>query len=731
MNQRSTSSQSTKQSRRGATILIVLVLISLTLAFSFAMMRSQTASSQVQQNYQRRASAKQAAMAGISIGMRKMSQPNWAGVGVDVTGSLSDDVSYNVTFETGDPTLTPGHPDEAEYPYRVTVTSTGTSTAPGDPSQQSSHTIRAVMQLVRRSMQPPPAAWSQVQPYTFYQWNAGAGKVVKFEMPSRIEGPVAIQNAMKLCDRYPSDGMGKAFAGAVDHVTIFGAAFTADVIEDLNDGLVTLSELTGDPENEPIASWQFEESTGSMVAQDELGFHAGLYDGADAGVISENGSHAATFDGLNDQVFLGPTEVGTGKITILARLKIDAFHDAMRVVSSSTLSQTEWALSIDGNQRRLKLIIRTSWFGPPKVLRSNPNVLSRGEWFDVAAVYEGDHLTLYLNGEKVGENQRKGNLVSTPFADLTIGSRSPGSARARYLRDLRSLYQAGEPDLRPFDGPLTINRGMVSAVTQSLLEDELGVQINEITLPSGAPVAHPGHITEYQLYPGGKFYPVKHLAGSVSDRQYGPNPLTNPLGLFVCSDELRIYDNVTISGTVVTYRDGKAGEMRFAGDNITLQAVDLPPLVGATEPRQLPVALIKKDFEIDNNSSGSLNGLAVCWDDFRFHGSDIATEFELTGKLLVSEIDVQGRTEWDKGSRWWDRQMSEFMRGIDLQSPAESRFPNWLATNHNLHSEPQFRVRPTTDSTQYHWHDWSKPLFVGHPDDQGLRWDLTDWRDNP
>jgi len=75
--------------------------------------------------------------------------------------------------------------------------------------------------------------------------------------------------------------------------------------------------------------------------------------------------------------------------------------------------------------------------------------------------------------------------------------------------------------------------------------------------------------------------------------------------------------------------------------------------------------------------------------------------------------------------------MSEFMRSIDWQSPATSKFPEWLATNHGLDSAPRFHARPAITTTHYHWHDWSQPLFAAHPNDQGLRWDLIEWRDNP
>jgi hypothetical protein len=164
--------------------------------------------------------------------------------------------------------------------------------------------------------------------------------------------------------------------------------------------------------------------------------------------------------------------------------------------------------------------------------------------------------------------------------------------------------------------------------------------------------------------------------------------------------------------------------------NITLNGVNLPPLVGATELCQLPVAIIRNDIEIDDNSSGSVNGLTVSWDDFHFHGVHLSTQFELTGKIITSEMALDGRSAWNKGRSWWRTQLREFMAGINLRSPEESRFPDWLAETHDLDSNPQFHVRPAADSVQYHWHDWSKPLFIVHPDEDGLRWDLTEWRDN-
>src|SRR5215211_447871 len=88
--------------RRGVTILVVLTLISITLAISYGLLRSQMTSIQIQANSSRRDLAQQAAMTGLSIGLRRMSQSDWVGVDTTLSGSLSATESYQITFSTGD-----------------------------------------------------------------------------------------------------------------------------------------------------------------------------------------------------------------------------------------------------------------------------------------------------------------------------------------------------------------------------------------------------------------------------------------------------------------------------------------------------------------------------------------------------------------------------------------------------------------------------------------------------
>ena len=76
--------------------------------------------------------ARQAAMVGLSAGMRKMEESALAGVGTTVSGNVSSQETYSVTYTTGYLLLTSSSSNYSEYPYRVTVQSTGISVDPNN-----------------------------------------------------------------------------------------------------------------------------------------------------------------------------------------------------------------------------------------------------------------------------------------------------------------------------------------------------------------------------------------------------------------------------------------------------------------------------------------------------------------------------------------------------------------------------------------------------------------------
>jgi len=477
-------------------VIVVLGLLSITLALSYSMLRTQVNCIQIQSNSLRRSSSHMAAMAGIQVALRSIGEPDWAGVGVPVTGNLSDTESYSVTIETGDASLTSSHPDYAEYPYRLTLVSTGLAQDPVDSNQQSTHQLRVVVQLVRRKLADPPSGWSQVVPYTVYQWSS---RTVDYELPARIEGSCYLQGRLRLCNRYPD-----------------------------------------------------------------------------------------------------------------------------------------------------------------------------------------------------------------------------GSAKSQYLGDLELMRTSGFPDHRPFDGPLYLpfsrNRN------RSLLVNELNLSVNNIPARNSPPFSHPGEISTYRLYPGGQEYQPQALSWSLSDRTLGPDPETNPLGIYSRRGTVRIRDNVTVRGMLVTWGSGSSTDVYVDGDNISIEAVQLPPLVDESSTYELPAVAAKDDIYVFNHSSGSIQGVVYTGDDYEILSNYTDVQLHLVGKLVCGELEFQRHRTWDHLN--WNSALNDF----EDQS-AIPYFPQWVEQNRGLAPDPTVTVKPDTSGVVHHWHDWTQPLFVPHPDDGGLRWEVIDWRD--
>lgn len=185
--------------RRGVTILVVLTLISITLAISYGLLRLQMTTAQIQANSGRRGLAEQAALAGLSIGLNKMSQTGWAGVDTTISGALSSSESYQVTYTTGDVTLQSNDANYSKYPYRVTLRSVGSAVDPSNAGITTKCSAEAVVELVPRALGVQPAGWSATQLCTLFQVDDH-----KFEItpPCRIEGSIRLQGEMKLGEYY-------------------------------------------------------------------------------------------------------------------------------------------------------------------------------------------------------------------------------------------------------------------------------------------------------------------------------------------------------------------------------------------------------------------------------------------------------------------------------------------------------------------------------------------------
>jgi hypothetical protein len=193
-----------RRERGGFTILMVLALISMTLGVSYSLLRTQAASARSSNNSETRIGARQAALSGLSAGIRRISQTSWGGVGSTISGNLTGSDSYSVTFTTGDATLPATGTTANDYPYRVTLVSTGYSVDPSSSSVTTTYKVEAVLRLSPQGLAANPSPWSTFLPYTFYQTSTDN---LSIELPLRITGSQRWQGGLaSFMAEYPNSG---------------------------------------------------------------------------------------------------------------------------------------------------------------------------------------------------------------------------------------------------------------------------------------------------------------------------------------------------------------------------------------------------------------------------------------------------------------------------------------------------------------------------------------------
>ncbi|QDU30934.1 hypothetical protein ETAA8_60870 [Anatilimnocola aggregata] len=188
--------------RAGIAVIVVLGLLTVTLALSYALLRTQATASLIARNGTRQLDARLAAEAGLATALRKMHEDAWPGVTSQLSANVDANTSYLVEYATGDPELTSTDSQYAEYPFRVTITSTGTATDPQQPTLQTTYRLQAVVQLVRRALRNSnPSSWNSYLSPTVYQWSTSDAHL---NFPMRIEGTTTFLGRLRLCTNYPA-----------------------------------------------------------------------------------------------------------------------------------------------------------------------------------------------------------------------------------------------------------------------------------------------------------------------------------------------------------------------------------------------------------------------------------------------------------------------------------------------------------------------------------------------
>lgn len=188
--------------RRGYVLMLVLLMIGMTLSVSYALVRSQTSTSRLTLNGGLREAARQAAWTGLSAAMRRISQTSWGGVGSTITGNVSNSASFVAAYATGDAKLSTTDANAADWPLRVTISTTGfASDASGISAVPAAYRLESVVQLVPKQLASNPPPWATMMNYVYYQT---AADNLAVQLPFQIDGPQRWQGALQtLASAYP------------------------------------------------------------------------------------------------------------------------------------------------------------------------------------------------------------------------------------------------------------------------------------------------------------------------------------------------------------------------------------------------------------------------------------------------------------------------------------------------------------------------------------------------
>jgi hypothetical protein len=182
-----------------------------------------------------------------------------------------------------------------------------------------------------------------------------------------------------------------------------------------------------------IADWSFNSPWGK-VAFDESGndHHGTLNDGAEFDTTAGRNDGAVQFDGQTGRVTVPAFDVVGDQISITASVFIESAgttnnNDEGRIISkasSTAESGHVWMLGIaDGSRLRFRL----ETDGRTRSYETPAGILATGRWTDVAAVYDGTEVRLYVDSTLIQSWAASGTIGTDPDLDVAIGNQPVGA----------------------------------------------------------------------------------------------------------------------------------------------------------------------------------------------------------------------------------------------------------------------------------------------------------------
>lgn len=308
-----------------------------------------------------------------------------------------------------------------------------------------------------------------------------------------------------------------------------------------------------------------------------------------------------------------------------------------------------------------------------------------------------------------------GALANQNVSQMTAQNVSLWGSSTSVSVSLQTQGSAGYLDCRPLTGPVSLPTSSSDSTNLSLLAS-LGLTTNNIGVSSSMSLNLPNSLSTYRIYTGGPTYHVPQVSSNLINTSLAPDPQTNPLGIYFCAGSSTVCNNVTIAGTLIT-----GSSMTFCGENVVVQPVGLWPLSGTTTPVRLPVLVARENFRTDTMLSAAVSGLILVGQQFLIDEGEAGASFSVTGRVVTNEFVLKRRTSWNYSSYIWSLLYSMFNSQND--DDGTPFFPIYLAY-YACNPNPTLTVRADPSSLTDHWQNLANPIYVAHPSDPGLCWDL-------
>ena len=292
-----------------------------------------------------------------------------------------------------------------------------------------------------------------------------------------------------------------------------------------------------------------------------------------------------------------------------------------------------------------------------------------------------------------------------------------------YLRDLYNMQAwGGLPDYRPFTGKVYLPYSGQDVTHLDALRSTLAVPtVNTAPKSPSSDWVNLSGVSTYQLYPGGPVYNIPQVPAILQSTTLGPDPLTNPLGIYYCNSSLTIKNDVTIRGSLICKNN-----LIIDGTNVDFEPVELPGLFGAGTSVRLPAITCQKFNIKATATTGKINGLVAVFNAFTIEKASETQSFPIIGRVIAKQFLIQERTPWDTID--WNYY---YYFAFWNQNPFISHFFPVFMGNKGRNPKPLLTIKPDTVPITYHWPTPNSSVFMINPADGALRWELVKWTENP